>query len=273
MLTRIMEESEEQIDYDIHLRSSSAAGEASGPTGDTKRTWRDNKSLVPTDIETENEQNLLECLSGPMVSKAGGASGATGDANVEKEKSGRKETRLDSGKAKAGEFSGLAGGASGATGTGCVEKLGALITIAPDVINSIGEDGWEEIELAVDSGASETVVSEDMIASAEIKEGPAARRGIQYEVANGVRIPNLGEKRFIGTSEEGVRRHITAQVCEVNKGLLSVRRMVQAGNTVVFTRSGSYIEDNGTGERMHMEERNGMYMLKLWTRSERTSGF
>ena len=103
--------------------------------------------------------------------------------------------------------------------------------------------------------------------------GLASKRGVQYEVANGVRIPNLGEKKFVATSEEGIRRQITAQVCEVNKGLLSVRRMVQADNTVVFTKKGSYIEDNKTGERMHMEEKNGMYMLKLWTRSENASGF
>ena len=88
-----------------------------------------------------------------------------------------------------------------------------------------------------------------------------------------MRIPNLGEKRFVATSGEGVKRQITAQVCEVNKGLLSVRRMVQAGNTVVFTKRGSYIEDDWTGERMNMEEKNGMYMLKLWTRSDKASGF
>ena len=64
-----------------------------------------------------------------------------------------------------------------------------------------------------------------------------------------------------------------AQACEVNKGLLSVRRMVQAGNTVIFNSNGSYIEDNRTKERMYMEERNGMYMLKLWTRAEKSSSF
>ena len=117
------------------------------------------------------------------------------------------------------------------------------------------------------------MISEDMVSSAEIKEGPAARRGVEYEVANGVRIPNIGEKRFIGTSGEGIKRHITAQVCEVNKGLLSVRRMVQAGNTVVFKNQGSYIQDNKTRERMYLEERNGMYMLKLWTKADKSSGF
>ena len=53
-----------------------------------------------------------------------------------------------------------------------------------------------------------------------------------YEVANGDRIPNLGEKRFVGVSEEGVSRNITAQVCEVNKGLLSVKKVVENGNTL-----------------------------------------
>ena len=58
-------------------------------------------------------------------------------------------------------------------------------------------EGWEELELAVDSGATENVVSEDMLQSVEMKEGLAAKRGVEYEVANGTRIPNLGEKRFI----------------------------------------------------------------------------
>ena len=45
-----------------------------------------------------------------------------------------------------------------------------LMTIVPEEINSIGEDGWEEIEFAVDSGASETVVGPHMIFSTETKE-------------------------------------------------------------------------------------------------------
>ena len=43
--------------------------------------------------------------------------------------------------------------------------------------------------MTVDSGASEIVVGEDMIAAVEAKEGPASRKGVVYEVANGVRIP------------------------------------------------------------------------------------
>ena len=57
-------------------------------------------------------------------------------------------------------------------------------------INSVSGDGWEEVEMTVDSGASETVIGEDMISAVELKEGAACRRGVMYEVANGVRIPS-----------------------------------------------------------------------------------
>ena len=75
----------------------------------------------------------------------------------------------------------------------------------------------------------------------------------------------------MGTSEEGTERNMTAQVCDVNKALLSVKRVVKAGNRVVFDEDGSYIEDKQTGEKMWMEENNGMYILKLWVGAK--SGF
>ena len=86
----------------------------------------------------------------------------------------------------------------------------------------------------MDSGATETVIDEGSIQHVEATEGAAYKRGVKYEVANGVRIPNMGEKKFQGVTEEGALRHITAQVCEVNKPLLSVSKVVVAGNRVVF---------------------------------------
>ena len=50
--------------------------------------------------------------------------------------------------------------------------LESLETIMPENVNMIGESGeWEEIEMAVDSGATETVVGEDMVESVEVVEG------------------------------------------------------------------------------------------------------
>ena len=86
-------------------------------------------------------------------------------------------------------------------------------------------------------------------------------------MANGVRIPNLGEKNFVAVAETGQERRMKAQVCDVNKVLLCVKRILQAGNRVVFDEETSYIEDKSSGERMYLEDRGGMFMLKVWVRS------
>ena len=115
----------------------------------------------------------------------------------------------------------------------------------------------------VDSGASETVVGEGMLKSVE---GSAKKRGVHYEVADGTLLPNRGEQDFIAVGGRGELRRIKAQVCEVNKALLSVRRMTQMGNKVVFETGGKggYIESGKTGERTGFKEVGGMYVLKMW---------
>ena len=149
------------------------------------------------------------------------------------------------------------------------KSINTLVEIVPAGVNAMEElQEWEEIEMAVDSGATETVVSEDMIKGVDTKPGEATRRGVQYEVASGDLIPNLGEKNFLAYGEQGQARAIKAQVCDVNKPLMSVSRMVQAGNTVVFSKSGSYVEDEETRERIPLREQGGMYMLKLWIKNQ-----
>ena len=126
--------------------------------------------------------------------------------------------------------------------------------------------------MAVDSGASESVVSGEMITSVETVEGDAMKKGVRYEVADGTLIPHLGEKKFVAVSDGGVVRHMKALVCDVNNALLSVHRVVQAGNRVVFSASGSFVRDEQTGETMPLEEKGGMYMLKLWVKARGFSG-
>ena len=145
------------------------------------------------------------------------------------------------------------------------EELRPLRVIEPEGVNELDVKGeWEEIELAVDSGATETVVGEDDLPSIETKAGPASKRGTEYEVANGARIPSLGEKKFTAHTEEGGVRSLTAQVCDVNKPLLSVRKVIAGKNRVVFDEDGSYIESKVTGERTWLREQGGMFMLKMW---------
>ena len=146
-----------------------------------------------------------------------------------------------------------------------------LQTVAPNGLNAVtSEEEWQEIELAVDSGATESVVHEDMATNIATVPGEASRRGVSYKVANGEQLPNLGEKIFEAVSENHVLRKMTAQVCDVDTGLLSVSKAVEQGNRVVFDNTGngqgSYIEDKETGEFMPIQLKGGMFMLKLWVR-------
>ena len=72
-------------------------------------------------------------------------------------------------------------------------KISSLGTIDPERINALEDPEWEEVEFAVDSGATETVIGENTLKSVKLLEGVAFKRGVKYEVANGIRIPNLGK--------------------------------------------------------------------------------
>ena len=152
------------------------------------------------------------------------------------------------------------------------DELNTLVTKEPTgTLCTVADDEWTEIEVAIDSGASETVMSEATRSGiVDITEGPALRRGVTYEVANGVEIPNLGERKFLGFTEEGGQRGITAQVCAVSKTLMSVSKVAAQGNRVVFDDDGSYIEDKLSGEKTWMQQVGGMYMLKMWVSRKTT---
>ena len=50
---------------------------------------------------------------------------------------------------------------------------------------------------------------------------------------------NLGENNFVAYGEQGEARTFRAQVCDVKKALLSVKKIMKAGNRVVFDEDGS----------------------------------
>ena len=145
--------------------------------------------------------------------------------------------------------------------------MGAVIAIEPEGVCSLRPEGeWEEITLSLDSGATETVILPDILTGHELREGAPFKRGVEYEVANGVQVPNMGEREFVGVTENGAQRSIWAQVCDENRGLLSVRKVTKSGNKVVFVEDGSYIQNKATGEITMLKENAGMYELVMWVK-------
>ena len=161
--------------------------------------------------------------------------------------------------------------ASASGPTGECGKVGIIREITVGSMRSVEEEPeWEVLELTVDSGASATVVGEDMVKAVPAQN---ARPDVVYEVADGSQIPHLGEKKFNAVTESGLLRRMVAQVTEVNKALLSVSKIVNAGNRVVFDDEGSYIEHKSSGEWMPLEERKGLYTLKMWAPRDQSAPF
>ena len=105
-------------------------------------------------------------------------------------------------------------------------------------------------KVTIDSGAAESVMPKGMLDWEPLVEGEAKRMGVKYVAANGAEMENYGEKktRFRREGLSGIN-DMLFQVTDVGKPLASVTRILDKGNTVVFSRKpgGSYIMNNSTG--------------------------
>ena len=79
----------------------------------------------------------------------------------------------------------------------------------------------------------------------------------------------------MGVMEDGSVKGVTAQICAVDKTLMSVSKVASKGDRIVFDDDGSYIEHKATGERSWLTQSGGMYYLKMWVsrKSSAEAGF
>ncbi len=123
------------------------------------------------------------------------------------------------------------------------------------------------LECTVDSAACECVMPPTLLDHIEIAESPASAAGVEYEVANSEKIPNLGERRLeCLTDNSKALRRITFQVADVHKPLLCTAQLADCGFTTHLDEHGGYIEDKWSGERIPVKRRGNVYSLRLWVR-------
>ena len=80
-----------------------------------------------------------------------------------------------------------------------------------------------------------------------------SRKHLECEAANGASIL---------FTEEGRERKTVVQRCDVSQGLLSVSKVVKAGNGSVFNDAWSYIENTQSVEKTLIEEKGGMFTVR-----------
>jgi len=127
---------------------------------------------------------------------------------------------------------------------------------------------WQTLQVTVDSGACDHVVPPQAVHPEEIRITEAVRQGVTYTAANGSSIPNLGEVKVVGITDEDAHLNLTFQVAGVKKPLGSVRKMCAAGNRVVFEDisavEGGYVENKNTGARIPIRKEGGTYGVSIW---------
>jgi len=160
------------------------------------------------------------------------------------------------------------GGESGET----PKELFHLFEARSNDLSAVGQQEWVEVEATVDSGACDTVMSQDECKHIDVVSSEKSRAGFQYEVANGQEIPNQGERRCeVMTENSRFQKQIHFQVADVHKTLLSVTKCADMGFMCVLGKTGGYLEDTITGEKIPVRRKGNLYVIKMWVRQSKTS--
>jgi hypothetical protein len=138
----------------------------------------------------------------------------------------------------------------------------SLCAVAPP------EEEWYEVELTADTGACDTVIPKLMCPGIPITPSMQSLRGMEYEVATGESIPNLGEKRCEMWTEGATSpKSIAMQVADVHKALLSLSRCADMGFESRFGSAFGCLIDTVSGEITPLQRRGNLYVLRAWIRA------
>ena len=129
-------------------------------------------------------------------------------------------------------------------------------------------EDWIEVELTADTGACDTVIPKSMCSIIPIVPSEQSKRGMEYEVANGQSIKNLGERRCeMWTEGATTAKRIDMQVADVHKALLSLSRCADMGFESRFGKTAGCLIDSVSGEVVPLVRRGNLYILKCWIRA------
>ena len=131
---------------------------------------------------------------------------------------------------------------------------------------------WVEIEITIDSGACDTVMPENMCPHISLLASESSRAGLEYEVANGEGLPNLGEKKcLMMTEDSNMMKRVILQCADVHKALLSVSRVADLGYECVLGKDGGQLRDVVTGDVVPLHRRGNLYVMRAWVKQDNSS--
>ena len=110
------------------------------------------------------------------------------------------------------------------------------------------------VEAVVDSGAVNSVAPLDVFPG-ELKASEMSKDGKKYRGPDGSRIPNLGQKDVEFVSDEGHKCGLTWQIADVERPLIAVSHLSEAGNEVVLKKHGGEVINEKSGKRIKLQRK------------------
>ena len=130
--------------------------------------------------------------------------------------------------------------------------------------------GYKPIEVVVDSAAIECVMSKRALEKVgldpnkELRQGPAAKAGINYVAADGGEIANEGEQDVDILTKEKHACTMTWQVADIQRPLMAVASLTKTGHEVNFRKKDGEITNLQTGKKIHFIKKGGLFVVTLW---------
>ena len=94
--------------------------------------------------------------------------------------------------------------------------------------------------------------------------------GKKFVAGNGEKIEDLGEKTIPFKTAEGVHRCIKFRSASVVNPLISMRRVVQAGNVAVLDEKIPHTRNIRDGTVVKLDMNNEEYTMDMWVRLDET---
>ena len=126
------------------------------------------------------------------------------------------------------------------------------------------EQGWTKVVSVMDSGAIASVIPRSTLPEYPVRPSPGSRRGQLFTTAAGQEIPNEGEQVVPALTGQGAPTQLKNQIADVTMPLSAVGEYCNAGNRVIFGRSGGVIQDVTTGAETHFAREDGIYLMEHW---------
>ena len=123
------------------------------------------------------------------------------------------------------------------------------------------KDKWVKVRATVDSGAAGHVMLETMFPHVKLERKTSPKK---FVAANGEQIKDLGEKSIPFKTNEGVQRCTTFRSANVVKPIISMHKVVRAGNIVVLDEKNPHIRNTRDGTVIKLDVNNGVYTMDMW---------